>query len=170
MSSSNAATTSNEVIIPEADKVANPKTFLFMHVISCTVQVGGLFGAIYTPIHYFLKRRKEPTLSFSNFLNTRLPQYIWRGTTIGFLVGSILYYGKARTFTQNNFDDRAFRIKHNIHCNMWQQAWLGSVVLGGLTGLILKKPEMGIALGHAFGTILFAGLTAAGVKPLQRRD
>ncbi|KAF0984308.1 hypothetical protein FDP41_007485 [Naegleria fowleri] len=170
MSSSSTTTTSNEVIIPEQDKVANPKSFVFFHVISCSVQVGGLLGAIYTPFHYYFKRRKDPSLSFSYFLNTRIPQYIWRGTTAGFLIGTLMYYGKARNFTQNNFDDRAFRIKHNVHCNLWQQAWLGSVVLGGVTGLVLKKPEMGIALGHAFGTVLFAGLNAAGVKPLQVRD
>ena len=42
--SNTTVATSNEVFIPEADKVKNPKTAVFAHVILKGVQVGGFLG------------------------------------------------------------------------------------------------------------------------------
>lgn len=70
-----------------------------------------------------------------------------------------MYYGRTRTFTQNNFDDRAFRIAHNKMNMFWDQIWVASVLGSAIFFTLKKKPMIvGPMIGNAIGTPLFAAL------------
>ena len=89
-------------------------------------------------------------------VRSAMPTFINRGTLAGLCLTAIMYYGRTRNFTQNNFDDRAFRLSHNKMNMFWDEVWLESTALGTLIGGVMyKNVWIGGLYGHAFGTLGF---------------
>ncbi|KAL9648803.1 hypothetical protein ABK040_003736 [Willaertia magna] len=133
------ANNSNEVIIPEADKISYPKTYLFYHVTLKGVQIGGFAGALTSPVYSYIKAyyKNQP---FKPLLTSTLPKFIIRGTTIGFVLTALI----------------AFRLYHNKMTNNWDKVWAISTVSGITLGAITRQSILNYGLyGHAFGMLAF---------------
>ena len=110
---------------------------------------------MYTPIYFGARHLlKKQTFSTAT-VRTALPTFINRGTLVGLGLTAALYFGYTRNFTQNNFDDRAFRLAHNKMNKFWDDVWLGSTAVGSLVGAMYGKVWIGGLYGHALGTLGF---------------
>eukprot|EP01080_Neovahlkampfia_damariscottae_P006753 gene6753-10918_t len=127
--------------IPESEKIKNPKIYIASHILLEAVKYGSSLSLISSPFFYYLK-------------NIPILKTVEYGVKISALVSVPVYLSKAYKFTEEDFDDRAFRIYHN---KIIQDSDKFAIITPFLLAPFMyknRKTLKGVAeLGMAVGTI-----------------